>query len=327
MDEPQDYEIQDEQWQFFNILFNPLEYIYHDYIDQPQPIRTYLQGLDDLLSGGLKPGVWCVMAEPGAGKSAFGLQLAWYTAFTKIPSFYISLEMPAHQCWARIVSAYSFSNTGRADGIERFMWSDVPSMGIQARQALTNESGNIDMALLQDYSDSFINATKKMEQYCPQLFITDAPQARNMSNLQDIIRQSKAINTGLVVVDYMQQIQTNQQVNVYDRITEVSAALKDIANELRIPIVVIVSMNRETLKGGKDPSMHGGSGSAAIEYDAVGVMTLQHIEDQSDDNHRRVRLKVQKNRFGIAGKSIDLDFYPAYNIFFESPKHETPKEA
>lgn len=305
---------------FVSLLFDPIDYLFNDYTDQPQPITTYLNSLDELLNGGLQPGVWCVMAEPGAGKSAFGLQLVWYTAYAGTPSLYISLEMPAHQCWARVTSAYSYSMAGKNNGTAPFKWSEVPKMGIAAREALRNEQGIVDKSRITQYSDPFIDATNKLYRQCRQLFITDAPQAKDLGNLAEIIRQSKVINTGLVVVDYMQQIQTQQQQNVYDRITEVSAALKDIANELKVPIVVIVSMNRETLKGGKDLSMHGGSGSAAIEYDAVGVMTLQHVEDKSDEIHRRVRLKVQKNRFGIAGKSVDLDFYPAYNVFYEPPK-------
>lgn len=309
---------------FNNLCFDAIKYMYGDYLKHPLPIPTRIDSLDKILNGGLQPGVWCVMAEPGAGKSAFGLQVTYYTAFSKISAVYISLEMPAYQCWHRVCSAFSYQ-MGSNYGIQPFKWSEVPAMGKQAHDFIMREDGTLDYEkFTNEYNDNFTLTTDILYNMLHCLYITDTPQARNLDYLKDLIRESKQVGAGLVVIDYMQQIILNDMsASVYDRITRISSELKDIANELKIPIVVIVSMNRETLKG-KEISMHGGSGSASIEYDASGVITLQQDRENSTPDHRRVKLKVQKNRFGLAGNAVDLDFYPAYNMFFES--HVTVKE-
>lgn len=303
----------DSEAQFTPIWFSPTDWLTHGYLDQPAPVASCLPTLDKMLGGdGFQPGVWCVMAEPGAGKSAFGIQLAFFAAWNNCSAAYVSLEMPAHQCWSRIASAYSYL----CEPERKFKWSDVPSMG---RKAAEMFDGNRSAILESD--DMMAHATMTLETRCPGLMITDTPDARNLDKLTTIIEYAKANNAGIVVVDYLQQITTAPGVKAYDRVSEVSAALKDTANMLKIPIVVIVSMNRESMRG-KEPDMHGGSGSASIEYDAVGIMTLKKIEEKSTKDCRRVELKLQKNRYGYAGGSVMLDYWPAYNVFYEASKFE-----
>lgn len=296
--------------QFTPIWFSPTDWLVHGYLDQPTPIKSGIPALDNMLNDGFQPGVWCIMAEPGAGKSAFGLQLVLAAAMKGFNAAYISLEMPAHQCWSRIVSEYSYHNEYE----DKFKWSDVPRMG---REAAAIYGGN--RASILDSDDLVAHTTRELERRCPGILITDTPNARNLDTLTGIIELANVNGAGIVVVDYMQQITTAPGAKAYDRVSEVSAALKDTANMLKIPIVVIVSMNRESMRG-KEPDMHGGSGSASIEYDAVGIMTLKKIEDKSTKDCRRVELKLQKNRYGYAGGSVMLDYWPAYNVFYEAPK-------
>lgn len=302
------------------LWFYPIDYLQGDYLDQKEPVVTHFAMLDRMLSGGLQPGVWCVEAEPGAGKSAFGLQLALNEAYGGASVAYISLEMPAYQCWSRIASSYSNGDDAQALGIGKFKWSDVPAMGRATAKALTHD-GDIQRWQVIDADDMFVRATKALMVKAPNLLITDVPEARNIDTLKFIVRTCAAGGTRFVVVDYMQQIQTEPGADVYKRVTDVSAALKDIANELKIPILVIVSMNRESLKG-KEPNMHGGSGSAAIEYDAVGIITLQEDKEKRTSECREVTLKLQKNRYGSSGGAIVMNYYPAYNTFYEVRRSE-----
>ena len=302
-----------EQNETTPLWFSPTDWLVHGYLDQPAPIESNIGTLDMMLGGGFQPGVWCVMAEPGAGKSVFGLQLVLSAALNRSTSAYISLEMPAYQCWSRIVSAYSYYEPDLAN---KFKWTDVPRLG---REAAAIYGGNRSAIL--DSDDLVAYMTREVETHCPGILITDTPDARSLDRLRTIIECAKVNDAGIVVVDYMQQITTAPGAKAYDRVSEVSAALKDTANMLKIPIVVIVSMNRESMRG-KEPDMHGGSGSASIEYDAVGIMTLKKIEDKSTKDCRRVELKLQKNRYGYAGGSVMLDYWPAYNVFYEAGKFE-----
>ena len=58
----------DSEAQFTPIWFSPTDWLTHGYLDQPAPVASCLPTLDKMLGGdGFQPGVWCVMAEPGAG--------------------------------------------------------------------------------------------------------------------------------------------------------------------------------------------------------------------------------------------------------------------
>ena len=295
--------------------FDPAEWLAGDYLDQAMPIFSCLPRLDTLLGGGFYPGMWCIMAEPGAGKSAFGLQLAFFNAWNKRNVAYISLEMPAHQCWSRIASAWSYC----CNYEYRFKWSDVPNMGRKAASAIT-VNGTLERSRIFESDDLMARAPMALETGSPGLMISDGNGERDIASVLSLLRDAKAQDTELAIVDYLQQIATVPGAKTYERVSEVSAALKDVANELKIPLVVIVAMNRESMRG-KEPDMHGGSGSAGIEYDACGILTLKRIDDKSTRDCKRVELRIQKNRYGYSGESVMLDYWPAYNVFKEAKDH------
>ena len=305
--------------------FNPDIYLLEDYDKTPLPTRTHLNSLDEMLGGGFSPGLWFVTAAPGTGKSAFGLYLALLIAWGGTPCAFVSLEMTPAQCWHRLASAWSASPAARNYGVERFRWSDVPAMAGRARDAVA--AGTM-IYELRD-RDPFVAATMTMMGHGVQdgwrfpLYNTDNDGDRGLDAVSATLAEARDMGCGMAVVDYFQLIEASRGEGTYERATEVVHGLRDAATAIGIPVVVIASMNRDSLKRGKgETSMHDASGTAAIEYDATGIIALRTIDDDSTPDTRRIEARVHKNRVGRSGTALLFDYVPAYNTFTDIRRTE-----
>lgn|GEM_PF-2595384 len=305
--------------------FSPLDYLLDEYQKVRLPVRSNMRLLDAMLGGGWSAGMWTVMAAPGTGKSAFGLHNMLWAAWGGTPCAFLSLEMGAAQCWHRLASAFSATAAAANFGVRPFRWSDVPKMAAATCKAM--EERRVDIYDMRD-EDMFVKATHVMATSEVaggrpfQLHIASGPGLHELDALLATMDEAvDAKGCGLVVVDYLQLISTDRGATRYEQLTNVSHALASKAEQLGVAVVVIASMNREGMRGGK-PTMHDGSGTAAIEYDSTGVLTLAKVEDESTSEVRRIELSVQKNRTGMAGATLLLDYRPAYNTFEEVRRSE-----
>lgn len=309
-----------------NKWFNPDEYLLFEYDKTPLPTRSHVDGLDEMLSGGFAPGLWFVTAAPGTGKSAFGLYAALSASWGGSPCAFISLEMTPAQCWHRLTSAFSCTPAATKFGIEPFRWGDVPDMAEKARACM--EAEHIGVLDLQA-RDMFVASSMVMtghgvsDAWRFPIHITDNGRDRSLDAVTATMVEARDMGCSLVVVDYLQLIESSIGQSLYERQTGITHVLRDVANSIGIPVIVVCSMNRESLKRGKgETTMHDGSGTAAIEYDATGVIALKTIEDESTVDVRRVELKVHKNRMGRSGAALMLDYKPAYNTFTKVRRSE-----
>lgn len=301
------------------IWFSPLDYLLGEYQEIKPPIVTHMSLLDEMLGGGWSAGMWAIMAAPGTGKSAFGLFNVLLAAFAGVPCAYFSLEMTAAQCWHRLASAYSTTSGAASFGIEPFKWSSVPSFSVATQRAMAEEgAGILEMA----DRDPFVKMTMVMAREKVdgtdrplQLMIASDSKLRNISNLLSAIDEAHGMGCRLAVIDYLQLISTGGSAGQYEDLTEISHAIAGKASELGIPVLVICSMNRESMKGQAKPTMHDASGTAAIEYDATGVISLKAIEEESTPDERRIEARVHKNRAGMAGAAVVFEYQPGFNYF------------
>ena len=107
----------------------------------------------------------------------------------------------------------------------------------------------------------------------------------------------------------------NRQIEV----AEISRALKGLAKELKVPVLALSQLNRETeRRGGKDkaamPRLSDLRESGAIEQDADCVMFIhreQNFDGPDADPQRveEVTLRVAKQRNGAVG-DVGLIFTP-----------------
>lgn len=301
------------------LWFSPGDYLLGGYQEIRLPVDTHIDMLDKMLGGGWGPGMWAIMAVPGVGKSAFALYNALLVAWGGIPCAYLSLEMNAAQCWHRIASSFSATRAAKSFGIESFGWGDVPAMSIATQRIMATEGiGIADM----NGRDQFVTATNVLvTEPIPatgrpmRLHIASGNRLRDLDVVLATIDEARAMGCGLVVVDYLQLISPRGGTSQYEKLTEVSHALAVKAAELGMPILVICAMNRESMKGQAKPTMHDASGTAAIEYDATGILTISKIEDESTADVRRVEVRLHKNRQGRSGCSLLFDYKPAFNTF------------
>jgi replicative DNA helicase len=130
-------------------------------------------------------------------------------------------------------------------------------------------------------------------------------------------------NIGLVVVDYLQLIQST--VNAENRtqeISQISRSLKALAKELSVPVVALSQLSRATeQRTDKRPQLSDLRESGAIEQDADLVMFIYRQEmyegpTDKDGNslEGRAEVIVGKQRNGPTG-IVNLFFHKAYTRF------------
>lgn len=265
-------------------------------INNPQKITgitTGIQKLDDLTSG-FKGGQMIVLAgRPSVGKTAFALNLVtnYLTSDIKTESvLFISLEMPPEQLAMRVTSSltniplYAFTH-GNIQKID----IDELSMRLPFLSSLP----------LLTYDSFSINIPK----------------------LRSLLRQHKRVSKiGMVVIDYLQLIESINKNGREQQISQISRSLKLLAKEINIPIIVLSQMSRDVEKRVDNvPRLSDLRDSGAIEQDADLVLFLYRDDSQPKGSMeiQNIICKIAKNRNGSLG-DIPLFFKGSINKFFES---------
>jgi replicative DNA helicase len=144
------------------------------------------------------------------------------------------------------------------------------------------------------------------------IYIDDTPGA-SILELRSKARKLK-IEKGLklLVVDYLQLIDPGKRIeNRSQEVSYISQNLKNLARELKIPVIALSQLSRAIEhRGEKRPQLADLRESGAIEQDADIVMFL-YYENESDDlldqGKKMIKLFVAKHRNGSTGE-IDLMF-------------------
>ena len=141
----------------------------------------------------------------------------------------------------------------------------------------------------------------------------------------------------LLIIDYLQLLRSTSrraQDNRQLEISEISAGLKALAKELKIPVIVVAQLNRqpEQRSGGK-PRLSDLRESGSIEQDADLVGLLVRPELYEEDEEARVEkageaeLIIAKQRNGPVGE-IPLTFLKEYTRFETRARNvNEPEEA
>ena len=131
-------------------------------------------------------------------------------------------------------------------------------------------------------------------------------------------------NLGLVVVDYLQLMQSAGNSNKYSgenrqqAVSDISRAMKIMAKELDVPVLCVSQLSRANeSRQNKRPMLSDLRESGAIEQDADVVMFLYRDDYYNEDSENRNLAEeciIAKNRHGETGK-IDLQWLPNYTTF------------
>ena len=263
----------------------------------------------DRMTSGLHPSEMVVIAaRPSMGKTALAMNIVEYVAINeKLAVGVFSLEMSSQQLVQRMLCSRARVNLQRVrDGFlgER----DFPSLTAAASKL----------------------AEAKM-------FIDDSASL-SILELRAKARRLKAQHdVSLIIVDYLQLLRSTTrraQDNRQLEISEISAGLKALAKDLKIPVIVVAQLNRqpEQRTGGK-PRLSDLRESGSIEQDADLVGLLVRPELYEEDDEARVEkageaeLIIAKQRNGPVGE-IPLTFLKEYTRFETRARNVSePEEA
>jgi len=168
------------------------------------------------------------------------------------------------------------------------------------------------------------------------LFIDDTA-ALNIFELRAKCRRLKNNhNLGLIIIDYLQLMSgVNGSGNREQEISKISRDLKGLAKELKVPIIALSQLSRETEKRkgeAKTPQLSDLRESGAIEQDADMVMFLYRPDyyditanEMGESNKGETHVKIAKHRNGSLD-SIKLKANLAIQKFTDYDDFEIVKE-
>jgi len=135
--------------------------------------------------------------------------------------------------------------------------------------------------------------------------------------------KQKLGDLGLVVVDYLQLMETGTAENRQQEIAQISRALKSMARELNVPVIAISQLNRAVdSREDRKPRMSDLRESGALEQDADLILFL-YRESQyrpTEENEKLAEVIIAKQRNGPTG-SVMLHFFGSI-LRFENPAME-----
>lgn len=241
-------------------------------------VPTGFQDVDDTLSGMQKSNLLILAARPGMGKTAFSLNIAMQTAVLyKKKVAYFSLEMSKEELVDRLL---------------------VSQADIDAWRLKTGKLSEDDFAKLSDAMGVLADAS---------IWIDDTPGISVLELRTKARRIMSEKGIDLIVVDYLQLMHGSgiYKDNRVLEVTEISQGLKNLARELKVPVLSLAQLSRAVEnRGTKQPQLSDLRESGSIEQDADVVMFLYR---EDDDERENVKLSVAKHRNG-ALRQIDLYF-------------------
>ena len=271
--------------------YDRLEYL-HEHRGQILGVPTGLSSLDALL-GGLQPSdLIIIAARPSVGKTSMALNIAQHAAVHEAKRVAVfSLEMSKEQLALRLLSAET---------------------GINPRPLQTGFVDETDWSKIASVMNDMASAP---------MWVDDSP-ALSVMELRTKARRLEAEQRGmdLIIVDYLQLMQAatvSRDANRVQEVSEISRGLKQLARELKVPVVALSQLSRGVeQRGSAEPRLSDLRESGSIEQDADVVIFLYRDGEQNPDAEvELIKAKVAKHRNGPIGE-VPLQFRKANTRFY-----------
>ncbi len=243
------------------------------------------QSLDDALAGFQRSNLIILAARPGVGKTALALNIAQFVATQgRRPVGIFSLEM------------------SREELVDRLL---VAQADIDAWRLKTGKLSEQDFTKLSDAMGELADAP---------IYIDDTPAASILEMRTKARRLQVEHGLDLIVVDYLQLVRGRNLENRVQEVSEISQGLKNLARELKVPVIALSQLNRSVeSRGSGRPQLADLRESGAIEQDADVVMFLWR---EDAENSESFILDIAKHRNGPL-RQLKLFFKGDRIRFFE----------
>ena len=259
-------------------------------------LETGFEGIDRATLG-LQPAELIILAaRPSVGKTTLALNIA--TNIAKLPKrpyvAFFSLEMSLDQLGIRLL----------------------------ASQAMVNQTE----LKLGKFKDS--QAWEKINWAINSLdginLMFDDSGSTTVQDVRSICRKKKSEDKlDFVVVDYLQLLSTAQHYESRtQQVGEISRVLKEMSRELRVPVMALSQLSRNTGDNG-EPSLVDLRESGSIEQDADVVIFLYREVDKDENKvvQNVVNCTIKKNRNGVLS-DFQLAFDGGKSAFHNIAKDE-----
>lgn len=244
-------------------------------------LQTGFIDLDNLTAGLQPANLIVIAARPSRGKTALGLNIAANVAYRENKNvLFFSLEMSKDEIGLRLLCAESH----------------LPMQKIRGGRLSPNDFPRLATAL-----DLVSRAKGKIE-------VNDESALTPLQVKAIARRMHRQEQLSLIVIDYLQLMTANHRdKNSREReVAEITKSLKGLAKELKIPVLALAQLNRQTesRQGGR-PTLADLRESGEIEQSADIVAFIHDPEaykpkDQRDKDAPR-ELIVAKQRNGPTG--------------------------
>jgi replicative DNA helicase len=243
-------------------------------------VKTGFIDLDNILSGMQSSNLLILAARPGQGKTAMIVNIAQHiSTVEKIPVGIFSLEMSQEELVDRLL-------VGQSD--------------VDAWRLKTGKLSETDFTKLSQAMGELADAP---------IYIDDTPGI-SVSEMRSKARRLQLEHgIKLIIVDYLQLADPGRRYdNRVQEVSIVSQALKNLARELKVPVLAVSQLSRAVEhRGERKPQLADLRESGAIEQDADVVMFLYRPDPDVTSNIIPTKLLIAKHRNGPVGE-VDLLF-------------------
>ena len=263
----------------------------HNQVGEITGIPTGFVELDRMTAGFQRNDLIIVAARPSVGKTAFALNIAQNVATKTDENVAIfSLEMGAEQLVMRMLCAEGNINAQalRTGSLTPEDWSKLT----MAMGSLSNSG----------------------------IYIDDTPGIRINEIRSKCRRLKQESGLGMILIDYLQLIQgssSSSKENRQQEVSEISRTLKQLARELKVPVIALSQLSRGVeQRQDKRPMMSDIRESGSIEQDAdiVAFLYRDDYYDKESENKNIIEIIIAKQRNGPVG-TVSLAFVKEFNKF------------
>lgn len=245
-------------------------------------LNSGFKTLDSLING-FRPGELIIIAaRPGMGKTSFALNIAGNIC-RKNKIILFSLEMSCYSLACRILASMT---------------------KIPLKKLINKTIDERDKSRIQEFTNQIPNFKLFVDDSSYVDFVTIKDEIKSLGNID------------LIIVDYLQLIDTGPGVNRVMEITKLTRNFKNLARELNIPIILLSQLSRACeSRQDKRPTMSDLRDSGSIEQDADKVMLIYrpgYYFEKIDPED--CEIIVAKNRSGDTGV-VNIKWYGQYSLF------------
>jgi replicative DNA helicase len=261
-------------------------------------VATGFPDLDTRLAGLQESNLIILAARPGTGKTAMVLNIAQYGSVKeKIPVGMFSLEMSKEEVVDRLLVAQA----------------DIDAWKLKTGR-LTD--------------DDFTKLSEAMGQLAEAPFYIDDTPGLNILEIRTKARRLQVeYGVKLIIVDYLQLIDSGRRFdNRVQEVSLISQSLKNLARELKLPILTCSQLSRAVeSRGTKVPELSDLRESGSIEQDADVVMFIYREEQDQMAWGAQIptKLRIAKHRNGPLGE-MDLIFRGDRIRFYSVERKRAP---